>query len=409
GRSIGEAVGNPEAGASIGGGLGRMAVKMLPMFIPGVGPAAQAARFAGMAALSGAEAYTSTGSPTAGIIGGVTAGVMPKVAELAEQAALKGLGGRLVQGEYYGGTPLQMRAQAAAGARTTAIDKYFPETISQGILSQGAGQLAAAGLGVGSQVAEQVAAGEPIHVSPTEQLLNLTLGQAPFAGAYLTRGGRVPWGGAATRSHVAELENAMELTRGLKNFNENKQEIGNKPGMAEIVDPPGSTQQEGDANTRINDIRQQTTDLEQEGSALGQERQDKLTDQEGALVKLQGAQPGNIFGAQVMADTPRTEVTGTVLREKPGYRWIQVADDPRNGDLAGKQIGYVTKDEPGVRPGELPDTQVFGVPQGHWAEFYQKELSSAAGDLVRPGEFDAGRALVEADQAVAAAKSGADL
>src|SRR4029077_18095412 len=281
GRGVGGAVGNPEAGASSGGGLGRMALNMLPMFIPGVGPAAQAARFAGMAALSGAEAYTSTGSPTSGIIGGVTAGVMPKVAEVAEQAALKGLGGRLVQGEYYGGTPLQMRAQEAAGAPKTAISKYFPETISQGILSQGAGQLAAAGLGVGSQVAEQVAAGEPIHVSPTEQLLNLTLGQAPFAGAYLTRGGRVPWGGAATRSHVAELENAIELTRGLKNFNENKTEISNKPGMAEIVDPPGSTAQEGDANTRINDIRQQTTDLEQEGSALGQERQDKLTDQEG--------------------------------------------------------------------------------------------------------------------------------
>jgi hypothetical protein len=399
GRSIGEAVGNPEAGASIGGGLGRMAVNMLPMFIPGVGWGATAARLGGMAALSGAEAYTSTGSPTAGVLGAATAAAMPGVANWAEQAALKGLGARLVQGELAG----------AAGAAPQAFSRYFPETISQGILSQGAGQLAAGGLGVGAEVGQQVAAGEPIHVSPTEQLLNLTLGQAPFAAAYLTRGGRVPWGGAATRSHVAELENAMELTRGLKNFNENKAEISNKPGMAEIVDPPGSTQQEGDANTRINDIRQQTTDLEQEGSALGQERQDKLTDQESALVKLQGAQPGNIFGAQVTADTPRTEVTGTVLDEKPGWRRIQIADDPRNGELAGKQIAYDTKDEPGVRPGELPDTQVFGVPQGHWAEFYQKELSSAAGDLVRPGEFDAGRALVEADQAVAAAKSGADL
>jgi hypothetical protein len=405
GRSIGEAVGNPEAGASIGGGLPRMGVNMLPMFLPGPGWVGAA----GMGALSGAESYTSTGSPTAGIIGAVTAGVMPKVTEVAEQAALRGLGARLVKGDYYGGTPIQMAAQEAAGATKTAVNKLYPETISQGILSQGAGQLAAGGLGVGSQVAEQVAAGEPVHVSPTEQLLNLTLGQAPFAAAYLTRGGRVPWGGEATRSHVAELENAIELTRGLKNFNENKAEISNKPSMEEIVDPPGSTAQEGDANTRISDIRLQTTGLEQEGSVLGQEKQDKLTDQESALVKLQGAQPGNIFGAQVMPDTPRTEVTGTILDEKPGWRRIQVADDPRNGDLAGKQIGYVTKDEPGVRPGELPDTQVFGVPQGHWAEFYQKELSSAAGDLVAPGEFDAGRALVEADQAVAAAKSGSDL
>ena len=62
-----------------------------------------------------------------------------------------------------------------------------------------------------------------------------------------------------------------------------------------------------------------------------------------------------------------------------------------------------------MRPGELPETQVFGVPQGHWREYYNKELSSAAGDLVPTGEFDAGRALTEADQELAAAKSGADV
>ena len=57
----------------------------------------------------------------------------------------------------------------------------------------------------------------------------------------------------------------------------------------------------------------------------------------------------------------------------------------------------------------MPDTQVFGVPQGHWSEYHDKELSSTAGDMVPPGEFDAGRALTEADQELAAAKSGADM
>ena len=143
-------------------------------------------------------------------------------------------------------------------------------------------------------------------------------------------------------------------------------------------------------NAEINDIRIATRGLEEEGSMLGQERQEKLADEEGVLVKTQGAQPGNIFGAQIMPDTPRTDVTGTVVRETPEWRLIRVADDPRNGELAGKQIGFATKDEPGVRPGELPETQVFGVPQGHWREYHNKELSSAAGDLAPIGEFDAG-------------------
>ena len=40
-----------------------------------------------------------------------------------------------------------------------------------------------------------------------------------------------------------------------------------------------------------------------------------------------------------------------------------------------------------MRPGELPETQVFGVPQGHWSEYHNKELSSAAGDMVPTGNL----------------------
>ena len=386
GRGVGELVGNPEAGAAIGGGLPRMGVNMLPMLLPGPGWVAAA----GMGALSGAEAYTATGSETAGVLGGLTAAVMPGAAKLAEQAALKGLGGKFIEGSLKAGGP------------------YFPETIPQGILSQAAGQTAAGVLGVGAEIGQQVAAGQPISVSPTEQLLNLTLGQAPFAAAYLTKGGRIPWGGAATRAHVSELENAIELTRGLKNYGENKAELSNKAAQENIADPPPAAAADN-VNAEINDIRIATRGLEEEGSMLGQEKQEKLADEESALVKTQGAQPGNIFGAQIMPDTPRSDVTGTVVRETPDWRLIRVADDPRNGELAGKQIGFATKDEPGVRPGELPETQVFGVPQGHWREYYNKELSSTGGDLVPTGEFDAGRALSEADQELGAAKSGADV
>ena len=344
--------------------------------------------------LSGAEAYTATGSETAGVLGGLTAAVMPGAANFAEQAALKAAGGRLVQGALPAGE---------------AIRRYFPETIPQGILSQAAGQLAAGGLGVGAEIGQQVAAGQPISVSPTEQLLNLTLGQAPFAAAYLTKGGRIPWGGAATRAHVSELENAIELTRGLKDYQENKAEISNKASQENIADPLPPPAVADNVNAEINDIRIATRGLEEEGSMLGQERQEKLADEEGVLVKTQGAQPGNIFGAQIMPDTARTEVTGTVVRGNAG-----VADDQGRRRSAQRRAGgqadrLCTKDEPGVRPGELPETQVFGVPQGHWSEYHNKELSSAAGDLVPTGEFDAGRALTEADQELAAAKSGADV
>ena len=218
----------------------------------------------------------------------------------------------------------------------------------------------------------------------------------------------MPWGGAATRSHVGELESAIEKTRGLKGFQENKQESSNKPAMENVADPPPPVPA-ANVNAEINDIRIATRGLQEEGSVLGQEKQEKLGAEESLLVDLQGAQPGNILGAQIMPDTARSEVTGTVVTERPGWRLVRVSDDPSNGELAGKQIGYATKDEPGVRPGEVPGTGIFGVPQGHWSEYYNKELSSAAGDLVPTGEFDAGRALTEADQALDAAKSGADM
>ena len=121
------------------------------------------------------------------------------VAHVAEQATLRGLGGRLVQGELAGAA--ELRRKPSANISPKRFRRAF---------EPGCGPTRGRRLGVGTQVAEQVAAGEPIHVSPTEQLLNLTLGQAPFAAAYLTRGGRVPWGRGHHRSHVAELENAIE-------------------------------------------------------------------------------------------------------------------------------------------------------------------------------------------------------
>lgn len=375
GKGFGRVFGDETAGAEIGRGLARGALNVLPMLIPGVGPAAGAARFAGQAALAGAEAYTATGEPMAGVIGGVTAGIMPGAAHLAEQAVLKRMGGELVEG----------------------VSRYFPKTIPQGIASQAAGQLAAAGLGVGSEVGQQVAAGQPISISPTEQLLNLTLGQAPFAGMYLTKGGRVPWGGEATRAHIAELQSrahageldhAIELTKGLQDYNAKQAEIKAKPGMEEIVDPPKAPE------TDLNAIRLKTAELEKEGSTLGQEEQDKLAKTEKEVVNLEGPQLGQIFGAQLGPDVPRTKVVGDVVGEGPGWRMIRASDDPGNGEFAGKQIHWDTRGEPVSVAGE------HNVPEGYWSEYHN------VGDTP---VVDHGRALTEAEQQLSAAKSGADV
>jgi len=79
GRSVGTAVGRPEEGANIGRSLPRMFVDFAPLFIPGAGAGFTAARLAGTAALSGAGAYTETGSPAVGVVAGATNAAMPAV------------------------------------------------------------------------------------------------------------------------------------------------------------------------------------------------------------------------------------------------------------------------------------------------------------------------------------------
>src|SRR5688572_24727763 len=98
GRQAGALVGNAQAGEEIGATLPRMTVNALPYLTPGVGWGAAAARLGGAALLSGADTYTQTGSPASGVVSGAMAAVLPKGTDLIEQAILKRIGGRLVQG-----------------------------------------------------------------------------------------------------------------------------------------------------------------------------------------------------------------------------------------------------------------------------------------------------------------------
>ena len=77
--------------------------------------------------------------------------------------------------------------------------------------------------------------------------------------------------------------------------------------------------------------------------------------EEEELVKKQGYAPGNILGANIDQTTTRRVVSGTEVAHDPElkFRRVQVSDDPANGDLAGKQIGFSTEQE--TAPGDLRD------------------------------------------------------
>ena len=73
---------------------------------------------------------------------------------------------------------------------------------------------------------------------------------------------------------------------------------------------------------------------------------------------------------------------------------MQVSDDPANGDLAGKVIGWDQK----LDPPNLPEGQ-FSVPEGYHSEFGFRD----------DGSLDVDRALDSVNKAVDAAKTGGDL
>src|SRR5881394_4482232 len=159
GRAVGGLVGQPQVGEETGRGLPRMAVNLAPMLIPGAGIPAVAARVGLTAALSGAETYTATDSPLAGVISGATFAAMPNVAQAAEQAVVR----RLIAREA---APLTQKLG--------------------GVIAGQAGALGTMAVG---QVGTQLAAGQEITnpLSP-EGLTGLAISQLPFAALHL--GGR---------------------------------------------------------------------------------------------------------------------------------------------------------------------------------------------------------------------------
>ena len=114
-----------------------------------------------------------------------------------------------------------------------------------------------------------------------------------------------------------------------------------------------------------------------------------------SVTAAQGLQPGRIYGAAIDENTGRRNVTGMEVAFDPetGFRRIKVADDPANGELAGKEIGYSVEHEPKVAEG------TYSLPEG-----YHSEMPTTEAGLYDPvGKFTA------AEQRLAVAKTNADM
>lgn len=415
GQQYGEIFGAPEQGRAVGEKLARGTANFAPMFIPGAGWAATAGRLGLTGLLSGAETYTETGSPAAGLISGATAAAMPAVANAAEQATLRGIGGRLVAG------PLE------EGGAITAINRLFPKTLGQGVASQAAGQAAAAGFGeLSSALQSGVDPNREYHFDPKAALINMTLGQAPFAGIYLTKHGRATLGGETTARQADALEQAVNLTRRNIELKTAADLAKTKPGLNAVPDAtraPLTPEQETERNTILSRLRTQQRDIladpnlspEAKASALA-----PLVQADAEAVGQGKPGPDSIMGQTVESQSGRVPVVGKELRNDPRSRTILVADDPANPEnLRGKVVNY-SKGKFESAPNAIPDApgfHTFGLPDGWFTvlpdrgvvtpESNQPELPTQAAPKAEL--FHHEQALQEAHNEFEAAQTPAEL
>ena len=274
---------------------------MIPLAIPGLQPLAPLT----MAASAGTEAYTESDSPAAGLIAAGTAGLMPAAGNIARQAALKGLGAELVGGGIKdiaikggaGATVDEALAKLGQGAATTAVKEYVPTTFGQAAGAWGAEQLGAAAVGEAGNLGSALYSGQDYHFSPTEQLLNLTLGQAPFAGASVFRHGLAGFGGEAARRHIEETRTNIDLTGKALDQKRALEEASEKTGVENVPNAAYLSPEELLANnTRINELRARQRAATDEGTSYSEEERQKMLAEEEELVKKQGYAPGTSWG-----------------------------------------------------------------------------------------------------------------
>lgn len=315
GREFGSIFGAPEEGAYIGRKLPRSAVNFAPMMLATTGVGAPLG-IAATAALSGAEAYEETDSPAAGLIGAVTNIAMPGISRLVGQQALKRLGGELVQGPVLRGGVDRLQ-QLASGVAPTMIREYIPKTLGQGLGAEAIEQAAGSAVGFVGGQAESLFSGRPYEFSPTTELLNMTLGQLPFAALSATKKGRVMFGGDAARQHAEELRTSVKLTEDAIEQHRLNEEVSGKAPVDKIPDTPEEIAARELRVTKLSDLRERQRAAKADGTTVAEEERQKWSNEDNAILREQGVLPGYILGVPREAIPKRPILDPTAPSEDP--------------------------------------------------------------------------------------------
>ena len=348
GRAAGNLVGAGDTGEEIGRGLPRMAVNFAPLLAGGLGLPA-------VAALTGAETYTATGSPAAGLISGATNVLLPGVAGVGERAVLRGLGTKMLEGPI----------ADAAGNVVGRAQKFFPNPF-QSVASFLGGQAAAAGTSEVSSFVQDRFTGQPYDFNPKSALLNMTLGQLPFAAMHLA--GKVV-GHTADPITYDKLSQSLETSR-VAIDRKTQADAGSVTSPVEklpnIVADISPTQQ-AQINQQLASIRGEKAKLNDLSEPNTPDRLSELEALERDAI-AQSDKTG-VLGEALAQDSTRMTVTGTEHFDRPetNYRIIKVADTPENAALGfkpGQLIGYSTRFEPGVEASKtVPGAKDFSIPE----------------------------------------------
>lgn len=321
---IGELFGAPEVVRKIGEGIPRSIVNLASFAIPG-GGWANAARLGIAGLLSGAETYTETGSPAAGVLAGGTFAALPGAIAPVERAVLARTGSRFLAGTV---------GQAAAA---TGIEA--------------------------SRFGQDVITGQPLHnPASVETLLNLTLGQAPFAALHL--GGKLIRGEGSVEQHAVDAANKVV-----------------QPPPKPKVFPDATPEQLRETGLQLAQLRGEQVSLD----PTNVDEANNLLQQEHEVLKQHIPQPNSVFGDSIQPETPRQQVIGHELKSTGKWRAVLVSDSPVNPEeLRGKVVGYSTgRFEPNPVARSTGDT-VFSLPPPQWQTVKSQEEWNARGKPVGP-------------------------
>lgn len=362
GGALGGMFGMEEHGREIGKTLPRMAVDFLPMMAAGLAtggaaPIAYGAGLLGTGLLSGANTYTATGSPAAGIIAGGLNMVLPKVTGIAEQGALSFLRNRgLTKGVEEGLLPRLSQGSIAKGfnaagdpLEVNTINQLNARSLGQSAFAETSGQLAAAGVLTGSTVGQQAFSDEGFQNPFTKEFaLEQILTQIPFTALHLgTKAAKL---GKSPMERADQLDAAIARTENAMQLKSAREALAQRTPVEQIpkIDLDLNDPLVQEANSRIASLGKQREDLKADLTVENAEKLKEVQDQETKIIedlveKTGGVGLGLVGRDPVGAD--KIPVLGQdhffkQSKGKTGYHVITVAE---GSELVG--VKYPTSGE----------------------------------------------------------------